>query len=148
MKKLPFDLEKALAGKKVVTRDGREVTELHLFNNTKSMYQLLGCLDGMLDSWTDAGCSGRDSTSDLFMGYNIKTVNGFEIAAPESKPLEEDTTYFLPELQLQNLFMENDWCDSSFDNLMLKRGLVHLTKENAIAHAKAMIGIDPNEEEK
>jgi hypothetical protein len=29
----PFDLEKALAGQPVVTRDGRKVLELHLYKN-------------------------------------------------------------------------------------------------------------------
>ena len=28
----PFDLEKALNGAPVITRDGREVTQLHLFD--------------------------------------------------------------------------------------------------------------------
>ena len=30
----PFNLEKALAGEKVVTRDGREITQFHMFSMT------------------------------------------------------------------------------------------------------------------
>jgi len=41
----PFDLEKALAGEPVVTRDGREVTQLHLFD-TPEKYKLYGVISG------------------------------------------------------------------------------------------------------
>ena len=42
----PFDLEKALAGAPVVTRDGREVTQLHLFDLKEHGYPLHGVING------------------------------------------------------------------------------------------------------
>lgn len=32
-----------------------------------------------------------------------------------------------------------EWADNSYDNRVLSRGLLHLSEENAIAHAKALV---------
>lgn len=47
----PFNLEEALAGKKVITRDGQEVTQLHLFKNVILKHSLFGVLDNNILSW-------------------------------------------------------------------------------------------------
>lgn len=68
MKQIPFDLNRALAGEKVVTRDGREVTQLTRFKCNEEC--LAGVIDGVLETWhetgkyltNDSGCS-----YDLFM---------------------------------------------------------------------------------
>jgi hypothetical protein len=54
MKLEKFDLEKALNGAKVVTRDGREVKELTKFEGLKN-YPLVGVLDTNLHTWTTQG---------------------------------------------------------------------------------------------
>ena len=54
MKTKPFNLEEALNGAKVVTRSGREVTQLHKFNVEKS-HSLWGVLDEDIHSWTING---------------------------------------------------------------------------------------------
>lgn len=35
------------------------------------------------------------------------------------------------------------WCGDVCDTRWLPRGILHSTKEAAVAHAKAMLGIDP-----
>lgn len=68
MKLLPFDLQRALAGDKVVTRDGCEVTQLTRFNCAGVV--LVGVVNGYLQTWYEGGkYSGidRDSGLDLFM---------------------------------------------------------------------------------
>lgn len=50
----PFDLEKALAGEPVVTRDGLPVTNLHLINENVP-YPLVGILNDRLQTWTKDG---------------------------------------------------------------------------------------------
>lgn len=64
----PFDLQKALAGEKVITRDGREVTQLVKFDavNSESVY---GVVQGVIRTWTNAGkyFGGITSDTDLFM---------------------------------------------------------------------------------
>jgi hypothetical protein len=54
MKLEKFDLEKALNGAKVVTRDGREVLELTKFKNIKD-YPLVGVLNNEIYAWTIEG---------------------------------------------------------------------------------------------
>jgi hypothetical protein len=72
-----FDLEKALAGEKVITRDGREVTQITRFkgviDNCESIYALL---DGEVISFYDTGdYSDGYSSKDLFMAP--KKLSGF-----------------------------------------------------------------------
>lgn len=70
------------------------------------------------------------------------TVNGREIVEPERKALEDDQAYWVPSIAREELQSQANWAGDAFDLRCLERGLVHLTKENAIAHAKAMLGID------
>lgn len=83
--------------------------------------------------------------------YRIKKktmmVNGFEVQAGETEKLKKRTEYYLPELRTSELSSVYSWEEDSFDLLYLSRGIIHLTKESSIAHAKAMLGIDPNESE-
>lgn len=61
----PFDLEAALAGAKVVTRNGNKV-EIGCYN--KDYNSLLGWVDRVAYTWTGGGKSGRsDDTEELFM---------------------------------------------------------------------------------
>jgi hypothetical protein len=71
----PFNLEAALAGAKVVTRDGSEVTELTLFDIAKDGYVLFGVLESQVHSWLINGRYFRvdEATSDLFMAPNIQS---------------------------------------------------------------------------
>ena len=46
----PFDLEAALAGAPVITRDGRPVTQLHKFDATTPLC-LVGVVGGEVYSW-------------------------------------------------------------------------------------------------
>ena len=56
MKTEKFDLEKALNGAKVVTRDGREVRQLTKFEGvTTESYSLVGVLGRYMCSWADDG---------------------------------------------------------------------------------------------
>jgi hypothetical protein len=49
-----FNLEEALAGAPVVTRDGREVSQLTLFD-CLSVYRLYGVVGGLVMEWTKEG---------------------------------------------------------------------------------------------
>ena len=70
----PFNLEEALAGKPVVTREGKKVTELYLFKTANSNYPLRVCIDKDIKDYTDRGTYyAKDTTSehDLFMEVPI-----------------------------------------------------------------------------
>jgi hypothetical protein len=50
-----FNLEEALAGKPVVTIDGREVSQLTLFYDVPFHRKLVGVVDGDFCYWTESG---------------------------------------------------------------------------------------------
>jgi len=50
-----FDLEKALAGEPVVTRDGLEVNELVYFKTTTEDQSIFGVVNGEVECWSDCG---------------------------------------------------------------------------------------------
>lgn len=63
----PFNLEEALNGAKVVTRDGREVTQLINFNADEDE-TLFGVIDREIVAWNDKGkFQNSDHILDLFM---------------------------------------------------------------------------------
>jgi hypothetical protein len=73
----PFDLEQALAGAPVCTRDGRTVTQLTQFA-VISDYSLLGVIEGEFYRWMRDGSYGGyssyvESGRDLFMAPIIRT---------------------------------------------------------------------------
>jgi hypothetical protein len=82
----PFDLQKALAGAPVVTRDGREISQLHRFNINSNEQKLHGVADNgggseTIYSWSDSGKYLDDDNAiltnnhccDLFMKTVKKT---------------------------------------------------------------------------
>jgi len=75
----PFDLEKALAGAPVVTRGGREVTQLYLFDVKDDCYPVYGVIHNKngnyIGCFTKEGRElvSRETSSDLFMKPVKKT---------------------------------------------------------------------------
>jgi hypothetical protein len=70
----PFNLTEALAGKPVVTRRGRNVSEIrHL--PTGKQYQVAAVVDGDLNTYTTTGqyiAKGSAHDDDLFMGSTMR----------------------------------------------------------------------------
>ena len=89
----PFNLEAALAGAKVVTRDGSDVTQLTLFDRDKAGYMLYGVLESGVHSWLIDGRDFRadESNSDLFMAPITQSIwvarvnDGIRIGAHPTK---------------------------------------------------------------
>ena len=71
-------------------------------------------------------------------------VNGFDVPAPMSENIKVGDKYFFPAPAIERYFQHTYWDGGDFDKLNLARGTIHKTQESAIAHAKAMLGIDPN----
>jgi hypothetical protein len=71
-----FDLEKALAGEAVVTRDGRDVTQLTKFDCSANHDPIWGVIEGELMSFSIEGNYLRyPSSYDLFMAESERWVN-------------------------------------------------------------------------
>ena len=65
----PFNLEAALRGEKVVTRDGREVTQLMKFDAPHTVNTVVGVQEGYVTCWSVEGASvrGLEMQNDLVM---------------------------------------------------------------------------------
>lgn len=89
----PFNLEAALAGARVIIRDGSEVTQLTLFDMVRDGYVLYGVLNYEIHSWLANGKYYRidESNNDLFMASNTKSIwvarvgDGIRIGAHPTK---------------------------------------------------------------
>ena len=81
-----FDLKRALAGEPVVTRDGREVTEIHFFETCTKGYAVIAIIEGEKFGFTNNGYYLNNSAEhilDLFMKpkvvecwFNVYEIDG------------------------------------------------------------------------
>jgi len=70
----PFDLARALAGDKVVARDGSEVTQLVRFNDVHG-HSLVGVKNNQIYRWSDSGpYYVSQHAFDLFMAKKTKMI--------------------------------------------------------------------------
>ncbi|MGL6011960.1 MAG: hypothetical protein ACRC0J_10730, partial [Shewanella oncorhynchi] len=120
---------------------------------------------GSLTQWFNGVCVGYDEEFAVFKMCDdypfggryagfcldrikpiIKTikVNGFDVPAPMSEAPECSSEYFVIDILSYSLFSSIEWEGDDKDNQWLSKGIIHSTKSAAIAHAKAILGIDPN----
>ena len=138
----PFNLERALAGDKVVhvnMEPGKGYRGFHLFECGDIGYERR---DSISSNWSVAFMSLEICKIHFRMEPRTITVNGFEIAAPERGSPHLNQYYYYPTPAQEYFISQLKWVSDGMDLIRLKRGLVHLTKENAIAHARAMLGIE------
>jgi hypothetical protein len=89
-----------------------------------------------------------EATATITRKPKTRIINGFTVPAPETEAPAQDAFYFMPALNIfEWLPVAIKWTNDSYDRVMLQRGVVHLTREAAIANAKAMCGIDPYADE-
>lgn len=77
MKMKPFNLNRALAGHQVVTRDGTKVSEIFFFNTLLGQSPLVAVIHGRITCFSEHGHYHSDhsqSDMDLFMQTNKKEV--------------------------------------------------------------------------
>jgi hypothetical protein len=113
MKTKPFNLEEALNGAKVVTRDGREVSQLTNFENLNDDYPLIGVVDRSIRTWTTqglfVGAPLGESDEDLFLAVepqrvwvNVYYLNGkLFIGADQYNSLREAKLYTSDEVDMK-----------------------------------------------
>ena len=97
--------------------------------------------------WTNDLASFTRATARHHLSYGVEQflVNGFEVPRPIREV--EDANEVLYVATPENL----DFCQPVFPGdawraLLIRRQLVHKTSLAAVAHAKAMLGIDPRKE--
>lgn len=93
------------------------------------------------------GCAFDCSQYDVVMATlapKTITVNGFEVPVPLGKAPSEGDVVWLA-VPSNPDFASRVCYASAWDFHKFERGLLHTTKEAAVAHAKALLGIDPKE---
>lgn len=73
--------------------------------------------------------------------YITKTINinGFEVPEPVREPLENGHMYYIVTPCFKDITDHSYWNSYDVHKMRLNRGLIHLTKENAELHAKALL---------
>ena len=68
-------------------------------------------------------------------------IGEYDVPEPVREPLEDDKEYWGVDPMAEELAWKYKWSNALFCNLMLRRGLIHLTKEAAVIHAKALLSL-------
>ena len=75
--------------------------------------------------------------------YRVKpktmNINGYEFPEPVRTKLNDGDTYYIPDVLSYDFYISDGWSDTGQDLKFLNLGLIHLTKEAAIQHAKALL---------
>lgn len=70
----PFNLDAALAGHQVTTRDGRPVSQIKFFKAQQELWPVAGVVDEVVHLFSLSGKSGEDHKTmpcDLFMSKSV-----------------------------------------------------------------------------
>lgn len=67
------------------------------------------------------------------------TIGDVSFPKPENEKPELTTEYYMPCLNSEAFYTRYFWEDCEVDQRFLRIGILHLTRENAVAHAKALI---------
>ena len=85
------------------------------------------------------------------INQNTRVINGFTVPEPINKEPKDGATLYVVSVDFLNLFFPITWDEESDGNAnqwrFLERGLLFKYREDAIANAKAMLGIDPEKED-
>ena len=154
----PFDLVAALEGAPVVLRNGCKayiLADTARLNNFKSIYRDEYTLVVIVDGCGISGISmhmcdgsydeGHDNPKDIIGMWSDppKTIRigEYDVPEPVREPLEDDKEYWGVDPMAEQLAWKYKWDNALFCNLMFRRGLIHLTKEAAVIHAKALLSL-------
>ena len=73
-------------------------------------------------------------------------IGEIDIPEPVREQLQNGEEYFVPAIECFCKYTHNfSWDNDSTDKRLLKKGMVHLTNEAALAHAKALIALTAKE---
>lgn len=73
-------------------------------------------------------------------------IGGISVPEPCREPLEEGARFFMPVIvSTSSLVTIAHWENNKYCYFLLKRGLVHLTREAAVLHAEAMLQFTTSE---
>ena len=138
----PFDLEAAKRGEPIVTRDGRKAKFVAYVPEAAN--EMIVCLiGGDIFLFQKNGAfvhSQFQDQTDLFMAPPpMRSINGYEYPEPVREPLEVGQSYWVVDPYAKLTVTSMKWIGGSEDMRLSQRSLIHLTREAAEAHARAII---------
>lgn len=68
-------------------------------------------------------------------------IGDIRIECAISDALHDGVEYYTPAINHINLYASHMWQHNALDSFRLNSGVIHLIKENAIAHAKALLSL-------
>ena len=85
-------------------------------------------------------------TALLAKGYSIRApeliqIGGIHVPKPLMTPPPIGTPCWRVVIDDMPMTDGSKWAGDRYDELVLKRGILHVTEENAVAHAKALIKV-------
>jgi hypothetical protein len=95
-------------------------------------------------NWHDVGNPSWEADCEYRRKPQVISVNGFKVPAPMRTAPPMGSEYWVANTSEENFADACTWGADRMDKLWFARGIAHLTEEAAVAHAKAMCGIDPN----
>ena len=152
----PFDLVAALEGGNVVLRNGCKayvLADTARLNNFESIYRdeyplvVIVAGGGINMHMRDGSYYKKepDNCKDIIGMWSDppKTIRigEYDVPEPVREPLEDDKEYWGVDPTAEELALKYKWRNTLFCNLRLRRGLIHLTKEAAVIHAKALLSL-------
>ena len=153
----PFDLVAALEGAPVVLRNGCKAYVLADIANLGE-FETIYCDEYPLVVIVAGGGLNmhmRDGSYYNDEPDNYKDIIGmwsdppktirigeYDVPEPVREPLEDDKEYWGVDPTAKELAWKYTWNNALFCNLMFRRGLIHLTKEAAVIHAKALLSLN------
>jgi len=66
------------------------------------------------------------------------SINGYDVPEPVTNVLPYESKYYVVDISYLGMYGESTWDDDEIDLHRLNHGLIHLDKDAAIAHAKAL----------
>ena len=143
----PFNLEAAQQGAPLVTRCGLKVDYIGYAPKSGTL-KVVVWIEGIgVTLFGDDGRYLHDSEGrlDLFMVKEMVKIGDLEFPKPLKKPLSRGEAYYAVSLLNQEPIQIINWFGDEDDLLMLQRGLIHLSYEDAKAHYDALMAMNTGE---
>jgi len=99
------------------------------------------------DTWLAEDSPKDHNISDIYMlpeRWQVRRkpktidINGFAVPEPVREPLTLEQGYFMPNIHTHTMPCEYMWGGGVFDTHALKSGMIHLNKEAAVTHGRAL----------
>ena len=94
------------------------------------------------NEWQPLSCNPTWNHTVIYR-RKVKTIRIGEYDVPEPLRVKPNMaeTYYIVRFSMVNDVCSSSWINDDIDNKLLSKGLVHLTREAAILHAKALISL-------